>query len=129
VAESYEIEVYQSALRDGLGKKEASEFEIKELRGVVAQRSVGVAWNDLSQVLYVLIVDFDRSEQPLAPKELLNLAIHLSSTLETFVSPNSRGHGPWGTKQGLPVRAYSFALLDEPFQLAGFERFSRNGPR
>ena len=121
-----EKQIYRRAIRDGLGQKKAAKIQIQVLRGVIGAGAVGLAWDDESQLLYLLASTDQFAAMDTTPVGLLNMAIRLTEALGTFVTPEQRSIG---TTYWDGAASYRFSLPDTPYQMQGFARPASSGPR
>lgn len=103
---------FVSALRDGLGSKDAKAFEVHlldELKGV------GVAFSWEKRVMYYLLLGHE-NQKPISASRYLALARMLSARYACFVAPAKKvgSFTGWGTKCGIPVHSYKFKVLNVP---------------
>lgn len=104
--------VFLSALKDGLGSKDAKVFEVELID---EQNGVGVAFSWEKGVMYYLL--FCRENQkPISASRYLDLAKMLSARYSCFVAPAQKvgSFTGWGTKCGIPVHSYRFKVLNVP---------------
>ena len=103
---------FLSALKDGLGPKDAKGFEIEVID---EQKGVGVAFSWEKGVVYYLL--FGRENQkPISASRYLDLAKMLSARYSCFVAPAQKvgSFTGWCTKCGIPVHSYRFKVLNVP---------------